>query len=88
MIQDDKKILPVALHISRAIYHMIVIYGILVQNDDISRGFFSFLKKFWYSGLLGGERPKNGPKWEKTLSVMLNISGIIYHMIFIYGNHV
>ena len=30
MAQDDKKILSVALHISKTIYDMIVIYGTLV----------------------------------------------------------
>ena len=30
MAQDDKKILSVALHVSRTIYHMVVIYGTLL----------------------------------------------------------
>ena len=31
---------------------------------------------------------KNGPKWQKVLSVAPYFSGTIYHMIFIYGTHV
>ena len=26
---------------------------------------FSIFSKFWYLGLLGGKRAKNGPKWQK-----------------------
>ena len=62
MAQDDKKILSGGLHISGTIYHMIVIYGTLVWNDDISRCFFIF-SKFWFYGLLGAcKMVKNGPK--------------------------
>ena len=76
---------------------MIIIFGKLVQNDDISRCFYSF-SKFWFFGLLGrgggggGEggcnRAKNGPKWQKMLSVELDISGTIHQMIVIYGTYV
>ena len=44
MAQDDKKILSGALHVSGTMYHMIVIYGTLLQNDDISRFLFHFFK--------------------------------------------
>ena len=30
---------------------------------------------------------KNGPKWQKSLSVALNISGTIHHLIVVYGTH-
>ena len=80
MVSYDKKFLSFALHISGAIYHMIVIYGKLVWNDDCSRFFFIF-SKFWFSGLLG-------PKWAEIMSVALHISRIIYHMVFIYDTHV
>ena len=33
----------------------------------------------------GGKRTKNGPKWQKNLSVVLAISGTTHHMIVIYG---
>ena len=46
MVHNDKKILSVWFHISETIHHMIVIYGTLVKNDDISRIFFSFFKIF------------------------------------------
>ena len=34
--------------------------------------------KFRFFGLLGGWRAKNGPKWQKFMSVTVNISGSIY----------
>ena len=37
MAQDDKKNLPVAVDIPGTIYHMIVIYGTLVENVDACR---------------------------------------------------
>ena len=43
MAQDDKNILSGAFHISGTIYHMIVIYSTLVENDEISRCFFKIL---------------------------------------------
>ena len=43
-----------------------------------------FFSKFWFSKLLGGEMAKNGPKWQKIMSIVLNISGI-KHMIIICG---
>ena len=51
----------------------------------MSIGFFSFFQNFDFSGCLKGKRAKIGPKWQKFLSVMLHISGIIHHMIVVYG---
>ena len=60
-----------------------------VISLDIASIFFS---KFWFSGLLerrrGGKRAKNGPKWQKNLSITLHISGTIHHMIVILGTYV
>ena len=42
MAQGDKKNMSVAGDISGTIYHMIVIYGALMQNDDVSSVFFFF----------------------------------------------
>ena len=47
----------------------------------ISPGVFFNFSQFWFSELLG-------PKWEKILSAMLHILGIIHCMILIYGTHV
>ena len=47
----------------------------------ISPGVFFNFSQFWFSELLG-------PKWEKILSAMLHILGIIHYMILIYGTHV
>ena len=37
---------------------------------------------------VGRVKVKKWSKSEKILSVALHISGIIHHMIFIYGTHV
>ena len=66
MSQDDKKNLSDAVDISGTIYHMIVIYGALVSNDDISRVFCSFFQNFDSLCCQEGQRAKNGPKWQKN----------------------
>ena len=71
------------VHISGTIYHMIVIYGGNVLNDNISRCFFLF-RNFDFPGCQGAEEAKNGPKWQKFWFVSSFISRTIYHMIFIY----
>ena len=58
-----QKILSVTLYISGTIHPMIVIYGVHVSNDNISRLFSIFLK-FWFFGLLGSKRAK---KWSKII---------------------
>ena len=35
----------------------------------------------------GFKRAKNSPKWQIIMSVVLHISGTMYHMVFIYGTH-
>ena len=48
----------------------------------ISPGTFIF-SKFWFLGLLGGSKGKNGPKWQKTLSVVPFILGTMHHTSFL-----
>ena len=46
---------------------------------------------FWDFDFLGcykGQRATNGPRWQKTLSFALYISGTIHHVILIYIAHV
>ena len=43
----------------------------------ISPGVFSFFLNFDYFGLLGGKRAKNDPKWQKIMSVALQVSATI-----------
>ena len=56
-----------------------MIFGALVLNDDISKGFFRLLN-FSYFGLLGGgggggsKRAKNSPKRKKKLHMSHAIS--------------
>ena len=35
----------------------------------------------------GFKRAKNSPKWQIIMSVVLHISGTMYHMVVIYGTH-
>ena len=48
----------------------------------ISPGVYFIFAKFRFFGLLGGQKAKNGPKWQKILSVTLHISGPIHKMSF------
>ena len=54
----------VALHISGTIDHAIFILSFMVQlcKMMIFQVIFSIFSKFWFSGLLGGEK---GKKWSK-----------------------
>ena len=49
MAQNDKKKLTFPLYISGTIHHMILIYGVHVQKDNISRYFLHFFQIliFW-----------------------------------------
>ena len=66
---------------------MVMIFGALVENDDISRCCFQFFKILIFWVFRGG-------KWQKTVQndknmcVALDFSGTIHHMIVIYGTHV
>ena len=85
-----QKILSVTLHISSTIDHILA-FMVLICNMISSGGFFFFLffkiLTFWgHRG--GGKMANNCPKWQKILSVMLDISGTILHMIVIYDTHV
>ena len=47
-------------------------------------GVFIFFKILIFSVVRGRKVQKNGPKWQKILSVMLHIWGTIHHMTVIY----
>ena len=70
----------VMLHISWIIYIWFW-FMVLMWKMIISPGCFFIFSKFWFSGLLEGKRAKNSPKWQKIMSVTLDISGTIHHMI-------
>ena len=55
--------LSIVHHVSGTVRRVIIIFGTHVQNDDISRLFFIFLK-FWWVIRGGGIRAKNSPKWK------------------------
>ena len=62
---------------------MIFIYGTHVQNGNISRCFFHFIKIVIFHVGMGVKRQKTVQSEEK-LSVTLHIAGTIHYMIFIY----
>ena len=69
--------LSVTQHISGTVKHVIIIFGTIVLNDDISSFFFSFFKNFRFLGSLWGKRAKNCPKWKIITSVTCHISGTV-----------
>ena len=54
----------------------------------ISPGIFFIFQNFDFSGSYWGKRAKNIPNWQKIMSVTLDISGTVYHMIVICGTQV
>ena len=45
--------------------------------------FFPRFSKFWFLGLLGGKRAKNGPKWQKIISRSISQEPYIILLSFI-----
>ena len=82
-VQNDKK-LCLSCTISQE--PCIIWLSFLVQMCKIvSPGVFFQCQNFDFPGCQGAESAKNGPKWQKKLSITPYISGTICHMIFIYG---
>ena len=54
----------------------------------ISPHVFFIFQNFDFTDYQGAERAKNGPKWQKNLSVTPFISGTIYHMSFICSTQI
>ena len=76
----------VMLHISGTIHHMIIIYGTLMENDNISRSFFLFFKIliFWVvRGVKGQKMAQN----EKKLCLSCSISQEPYIIWFSFMVH-
>ena len=74
------------LHISGTIHHMIIIYGTLMENDNISRSFFLFFKIliFWVvRGVKGQKMAQN----EKKLCLSCSISQEPYIIWFLFMVH-
>ena len=60
--------MSVTLHVSGTINHMIIIYGTLVQNGNISKHFFSFFQNFdflgcWVVGVKGQKAVQNDKRF-------------------------
>ena len=54
----------------------------------VSLGAFFILSKFQFWGGCEGVKGQKMTQNDKKISVALHISGIMHHMIFIYGTHV
>ena len=63
----------VTCHISGTVQHMVMIFGILVWNDDSSRGFFQFLKILilW---VVRGEKGQKTVQYDKKICLLHSIS--------------
>ena len=84
------KIAFIMYHVSGRVLHTIIIFGTLMQSY-MSRCvclFCGCFSKFLLSRMLRCERAKIGPNWQKIMFVTLHISGIVHHMIVIFGTHV
>ena len=86
-VQNDKKLCS-SYFISQKPYIIWMSFMVHMCKMIISPAVFFIFSKCWFFRVLRGKSAKNGPKWQKILSVMLHISGIIHHMIVIYGTHV
>ena len=87
--QNEKEQLHLSHAISQEQYSIWSWFLVHLCKMMISPGaFFHFFKIliFWVVRRVKGQ--KNSPKWQKTLSFALYISGTIHHMILIYGTHV
>ena len=67
------KILSVMLHISETIHHIIVIYGIHLQNGNISRSSFHFLKILIFQ-VVSRVKGKKMAQNDKKLYLLYSIS--------------
>ena len=87
MAQDDKKKFSLVHFISQEPYIIWLSFMVHFCKMMISPGVFFFFFHFFKILILwvvrGCKWAKNDPKWEKILSVVVLISGIIHHMIFI-----
>ena len=85
-VQNGKK-LCLSWSISQEPYIIWLSFMVQMCKMKISPGVFFNFKILILKDCQGAESTKNGPKWQKFLSVASYISGTIYHMIFIHGTH-
>ena len=76
-VQIDKKFCP-SCSIFQEPYIIWLPFMSHIWKVIISPGNFFIFSKFWFFGLLGGKRAKNGLEWQKIMSVALHISGTIH----------
>ena len=86
MVQNDKKFCRLRM-ISQEPYIIWLSFVVHICKMISPHVFFIF-QNFDFSGYQGAERAKNGPKWQKNLSVTPYISGTIYHMSFICSTQI
>ena len=91
--QNDKNSVCRTLYFKNHISYDLHLWYTCMYKSIISLGLFLiFFSKFWFLGSLekgrGRKWAKNGPKWQKIMSVSLHTSGTVHHMIVIFGAHV
>ena len=74
--------------ISGTVWHMIVIFGAHVQNDDISKHFFHFYEILIFGVVSEVKGQKMVQNCKKFCLVTCHISGTIHHMNVIFAKHV
>ena len=92
MAQNDKNFCLLHLIFQETISFDLHLWYTYMYKSIISPGIFFIFFNILIFGIIrgkgSGKREKNGPKWQKILSVSLSISGTIRHMIVIFGTHV
>ena len=83
MTQNDKKFL--SWLISQEPYIIWLSFMLHICKLISSGVFFFNFSKFWFSGSV--KMAKNGPKWQKIVSVSFCFSGTVHHTIVIFGAH-
>ena len=67
MTQNDRK-LCLSSYITQEAYIVCSWFWVHICKMMTSPDAFFIFSKFWFARLLGGERAKIGPKWQKILS--------------------
>ena len=70
MVQNKKKFC-LWHSISQESYIIWFLFMVLMCKMIIFSGFFFIFSKVWFSGLLGGQRVKNSPIWQKIILLCL-----------------
>ena len=83
MAQHDKNSVCLALYLRNHTSYDLNLRHTYVKGQYLQVFFLHFFQIL----IFGVSIAKNGPKWQKTMSVALHISGSIHHMNVIFATH-